>query len=332
MLAVLAASLLLGQSAPHAVWDLDKAWREKTTTRERVCLNGLWRWQPAEAVSDQVPADHWGWFKVPGPWPGITDYMQTDCQTVSPDPSWKTKNLGSITAAWYQREFTVPGSWKGRIQVETAYVNSLANCYVDGRSAGRISFPEGAVDISGLVKPGEKHVLSMEVLALPLKSVFESYSDTSSAKLVRATVPRRGLCGDVYLTCSPERERIEDVRAEPSFQNGTLGVRARFANLAKGEKYRLNVQILDQGKPVKSFSGPEFFGGDTTYFKESWKPQKLWDTDTPSNQFEMSVSLQSASGKQLDVALKRKFGYRELWIKGRDFILNGTRILIQSSR
>ena len=30
-----------------AVWDLDKAFHETTPTRERVCLNGLWRWQPA---------------------------------------------------------------------------------------------------------------------------------------------------------------------------------------------------------------------------------------------------------------------------------------------
>ena len=29
-----------------AVWDLDKAYREKSPTRKRVCLNGLWRWQP----------------------------------------------------------------------------------------------------------------------------------------------------------------------------------------------------------------------------------------------------------------------------------------------
>jgi hypothetical protein len=38
------------------VWDLDKAHREKTSTRERVCLNGLWRWQPAKEVTDSVPA------------------------------------------------------------------------------------------------------------------------------------------------------------------------------------------------------------------------------------------------------------------------------------
>jgi len=31
---------------PAAVWDLEKAYREKTATRERVCLNGLWRHSP----------------------------------------------------------------------------------------------------------------------------------------------------------------------------------------------------------------------------------------------------------------------------------------------
>ncbi len=75
-----------------AVWDLEKAYREKTTTRERVCLNGLWRWQPAKDITDVVPNDKWGYFKVPGSWPGITDYMQKDSQTVYAHPSWKDEN------------------------------------------------------------------------------------------------------------------------------------------------------------------------------------------------------------------------------------------------
>src|SRR5438876_938308 len=77
------------------VWDLDKAYREKTPTRERVCLNGLWRWQPAGSVADAVPGGDWGFFKVPGSWPGITDYMQKDCQTLFAYPSWKSASLGS---------------------------------------------------------------------------------------------------------------------------------------------------------------------------------------------------------------------------------------------
>ncbi len=57
-------------SGVKAVWDLETAQREKTPTRERVCLNGLWRWQPAKDAADAVPEDRWGYFKVPGFWPG----------------------------------------------------------------------------------------------------------------------------------------------------------------------------------------------------------------------------------------------------------------------
>src|SRR5437764_14601199 len=62
---LVAAGLPAGVTAE---WDLAKAYREETPSRGRICINGLWRWQPAiEAV---VPAGNWGFFKVPGPWPG----------------------------------------------------------------------------------------------------------------------------------------------------------------------------------------------------------------------------------------------------------------------
>src|ERR1700753_481831 len=85
-----------------AVWDAAKAAHDTTATRERICLNGLWRWQPAEAEADAVPAGSWGWFKVPGSWPGGADYMQKDCQTVWAHPAWKERKLSGLTAAWYQ--------------------------------------------------------------------------------------------------------------------------------------------------------------------------------------------------------------------------------------
>ena len=61
-------ALLLPEGVTVA-WDLGKAWRETTPTRERICLNGLWRWQPADARAAQLPAGGWGYFKVPGSWP-----------------------------------------------------------------------------------------------------------------------------------------------------------------------------------------------------------------------------------------------------------------------
>lgn len=125
-----------------AVWDLEKAYREKTPTRGRVCLNGLWRWQPGGRVTEAVPDDGWGYFKVPGSWPGITNYILKDSQTVYIHPKWKDEKLGSITTAWYQREITIPGEWAGRrIAILAEYLNSYASVYVDGRNETRYRIP-----------------------------------------------------------------------------------------------------------------------------------------------------------------------------------------------
>jgi hypothetical protein len=56
---------------------LDRAQRDATPTRERICINGLWRWQPAVPEPDRTPVSNWGFFKVPGCWPGITGGIET---------------------------------------------------------------------------------------------------------------------------------------------------------------------------------------------------------------------------------------------------------------
>ena len=98
---------------------------------------------------DDVPAGRWGYFKVPGCWPGVNDYMQHDCQTVFAHPSWKDAKLGDLTAAWYQREIDVPKGWAGRrITLCLEYLNSSATVFVDGRKAGEAQFPAGEVDLT----------------------------------------------------------------------------------------------------------------------------------------------------------------------------------------
>ncbi len=49
----------------RAVWDPAQAQREQTATRERICLNGLWRWQPAEANAEQTPDSELGFLQSP---------------------------------------------------------------------------------------------------------------------------------------------------------------------------------------------------------------------------------------------------------------------------
>ncbi len=317
-----------------AVWDLGKAHHETTATRERISINGLWRWQPADD-RQSVPEDEWGYFKVPGCWPGISDYMQKDCQTPVAHPRWQRRSLGDVAAAWYQREIQVPAAWAGRrIAVSAEYLNSYAAVYVDGKKAGEIRFPGGEVDLTKMFRPGARHVLSMLVVALPLKEVMLSYSDTSTARTVKGAVARRGLCGDVYLVSSPAAARIADVKIDTSVRRWELAVGAALQGADAGQRYAMTARIEDHGRTVLEFRSSivraEDLENGRIALAHQWKPEKLWDTDTPGNMYDLHLSLRDAAGKLLDAFPPVRFGFREFSINGRDFYLNGTRIFLSA--
>src|SRR5207249_7890052 len=218
-----------------AVWDVVSAYHETTPTRERICLNGLWRWQPASAGSDQVPAGNWGFFKVPGCWPGITDYMQKDSQTLCAHPKWKEVKPGGITVAWYEREMSVPVGWSGRrISLHVEYLNSYAMVFVDGVKTGEIHFPGGELDLTAACRPGAAHRLSLLVAALPLKGVLLSYTDSASAREVKGTVERRGLCGDGFLASTPGGPKIADVNVDTSVRKRERSEERRVGKEGRG--------------------------------------------------------------------------------------------------
>ena len=246
-----------------AVWDVTKAYHETTPTRERICLNGLWRWQPADAESPQVPAGRWGFFKVPGCWPGFTDYMQKDAQTLYVHPSWKKVRLGGITAAWYEREITIPDDWFGRrIFLHIEYLNSYSVVFVDGVKRGEIRFPDGEVDLTTASRSGAAHRLSLLVVALPLKAVLLSYTDTASAREVKGTVERRGLCGDVFIVSTPSGPKIADVAVDTSVRRRELTISAAVDGLAPKVQYHLRARITRGGSLVKELAGKPFKDGE----------------------------------------------------------------------
>ncbi len=318
-----------------AVWDVEKAYRRSTPTRERICINGLWRWQPVNDNANTVPSENWGYFKVPGGWPGITDYMQKDCQTVYAHQSWKNRNLRSISRAWYQRQVTIPSEWAGRrITVSAEYVNSHATIYLDGRDMGSIIFPGGELDITAACRPGAAHVLSIVVAAMPLKGVMLSYTDTASAREVKGSVARRGLCGDVYLVGTPMDARIAGVKVDTSVRKWEITFDAALDGLVANVQYALRARIMDGGRSVGELVSETFKGSDLKdgriAFTESFEPGKLWDVHTPENTYNLNLSLLEAGGKVLDVSEPVRFGFREFWIDGRDFFLNGSRIFLSS--
>ena len=345
-----------------AVWDMSKAYVEKTPTRERFCINGLWRWQPATDASPtaSVPTSNWGYFKVPGSWPGNYDgFMRHDSQTLYVHPAWKDVNVGNLTAAWYQREISIPidWSWLRRIELSTEYLYSFAAVYVDGKQVGEMRFPAGSVNLDGVMPPGTTHTLSMLVIALPLSATMISNSDTAMAKQVKGVVERCGLCGNVWLSSKPQGPSLGDVKVETSVRKWEITFDAGIDGPDTAGPYCLRAEVSAEGLPTREFTSKLFTMGNLNAngrfaFTAEWKPEKLWDTDTPQNLYKATLTLLGREGVidtrfpppkpiakgepgapwALDIFPPVRFGFREFWINGRDFYLNGNRITVSAEQ
>jgi hypothetical protein len=323
----------------EAVWNADKAFQEITATRERICINGLWRWQPAGAVNEGPPSKGWGYFKVPGCWPGITDYMQKDSQTVFAHPAWKDQALRGITAAWFEREIEVPASWRERrIVLSAEYLNSHATVYLDGQRRGELKFPGGELELTTHMQPGSKQTLSLLVEEMPLKAVLVSYNDTNAARETRGNVARRGLCGDVFLVSTPAKERIGNIKVDTSVRKSEIAIDAALEGLDPATSYALLAKVTAKRQIVREYRSRPFGVADLkagrfvfTHPGTAKSPGDLdsapyWDLHTPKNQFELELTLEAVSGSALDRSFWGSFGYREFWIDDKDFYLNGSKI------
>ena len=272
----------------RAVWDMSTAYRETTPTRQRICINGLWRWQPVNQKSDQPPTENWGYFKVPGPWPKTTWNRAAESQSALSASGLEGHGPSKVQWAWYQREVEVPKEWAGRrIIVEAQYVNTSAVIYIDGKRAGEIK------------SRGGKCRSHRVVPARARSSAVDTGEQTTRGHRLSRPVRRR-------VSRQPYRRapRIDDVKINTSVRQWQIAADAALSSLDPNEQYTLGGDILDGDKVVKTITSQPFQTADLQTGRialaNPWKPDKLWDTNTPQNKYDLKLRLMDSSGKVLD--------------------------------
>jgi len=171
--------------------------------------------------------------------------------------------------------------------------------------------------------------LSLYVVAMPLNAEIVSYADAGGGRTSRGRVARRGLCGDVFLVSTPPDAYIADVKVDTSVRKWEIRFEADLQGLEQEQAYTLAAYITDNNSKVAEFRSKPFKADDLIEerfaFSNQWKPDKLWDVHTPENKYDVSLSLLDSDGNAIDTYQSVRFGFREFWIDGRDFQLNGTR-------
>ncbi|MBI3466721.1 MAG: hypothetical protein HY000_27215, partial [Planctomycetes bacterium] len=87
-------------------WDLASAVTAKTSTRERLNLQGLWRFAPVFEREAPVMRGDMGWIELPGHWKGDGASV-FDTRLRVADGLWRGKSLEKFPWAWAERDLTI---------------------------------------------------------------------------------------------------------------------------------------------------------------------------------------------------------------------------------
>lgn len=235
--------------------------------------------------------------------------------------------------AGYRRSFTLPEGWRsGRVIIRADAIFSDCKLWINGKQAGGHlgGFTPFERDITDLVKPGVNHI------ALSVRS--ESIADSLASASKYAVHPLGGITRKIRLFAVPATHvamLAVSTDLDASFKNATVTTRASLRNDSTSEaKVSCKLDILGPwllGKPVRPDANEPLQSsrktlvikpGQTvhTAFNAALPGADLWHTEHP-NLYRARLTI-SVGGKTLET-VERKFGCREVEVRGNQVFVNG---------
>ncbi|PAW78040.1 MAG: hypothetical protein B9S32_09135 [Verrucomicrobia bacterium Tous-C9LFEB] len=302
----------------------------ESKVRSRFCLNGLWAIQPA--VKNEGPkAGDWAFMKVPNVLQSGNAYLAYG----QAKTSWKNRNLFTdAEALWFVRDLEIPTTKDAKIVLEIGSFRGFALAiYWNGKRLGTMTNQLGArIDLSSVARPGEKGQLALYALALPPESQYaylmeagqmpRQYDSTRFARETNRSNYVRGLA-DIYLQVEPARSIFDAVRLVPSTRNKELEVVCTGGAVeAAALNYTATIRGADGATVLEKSSLKAEKKGDGWGVKVPWTNPRLWTPDDPYL-YHVTVRASNSQGAVIDETLPIRFGFREVWVEGKQLMLNG---------
>lgn len=321
-----------GYSATNAALQLSNApVLASNSKRGQLYLNGIWQFSPAKAASQQQPPQAgWGSILVPGNWQQEYNDFVPGVVKRGTGTAWDNFNASQLAKAWYQRTLKIPPEWQGRsIFLDIGRVSTDAVVYVNGTKCAEINWPYGAADITPLVKPGEEATLSVLVVAVADEKEKTVIMGPNEMYKTEAKLASRGLVGEVRLVSLPKGPHVSDVFVQPSTRNKQIELDVELEGVRQHGSVELIAKMLDeQGKVEQEFTTTAKVRASTSQVLKAvwdWPDPRWWDVGQP-NLYTLQLFVR---GSGIDDEYNQPFGFREFWIEGRKFYLNGTEIRLR---
>ena len=293
--------------------------------RDQIYLNGTWQFVPAIGnPQNPPPSPSWGSIQVPGNWQEEKNESIPGIISRGTGPAWEKFNSQQLSKAWYQRTVEIPSDWKNRrIFIDLARVSTDAIIFVNDINSGQIEWPYGTIEITKLAQPGQ-NTISILVAAVSDEQDKTVIMGPTEIYTTKSNLQSRGIIGEVRIFSLPPGPLISDVFVQTSTRNQQIKLDVELKDVKQNGQIQLVAQMLDEnGKIEQKFTGTAQVQTkpiQTVKVQWDWKNPRIWDAGKP-NLYTLKLEVK---GSGVNTQYDQPFGFREFWIEGRKFFLNGT--------
>jgi hypothetical protein len=292
--------------------------------RAEICLNGAWDTVP-NAPGETLPAAGWSSRRVPS-----LPIVATEPPTVS---------------VWYRQRVRMDRSWfrPGRqFQLRLEKVGHYAAVHCNGRLVAEHfgQFTPFGADLTPFLDTGGSNEIAVFVHDASGKyarsgAVVDDPRDGNAYRGATDRLQQRnwvGIVGDIILAWRPALF-IADVQIVPSVRTkrlevlvDTTGPAAEKDKGAGRAPLTLRAAVLDDGKAVLALPEKPLERVAATSLAAGWSDPILWGPEPYGvpKLYTLRTEL-VANGAVVDRRFTR-FGFREVWVEGRDVLLNGKKL------
>ena len=303
--------ILLG-AALAAVVACGAAWG--APLRAEMSLNSTWQAVQTRADGDAPPERGWERFEVPG--------------TVYGPATGESRYL------WLRRDVAIPSDWRDRrVFLRLLGARYDPHVYVDGRLIGHRldGYTPFEVELTDAVQAGRTH--RIEVRCQDVAAVFASLPhlpeegwDAPEVKgQLLAPVSGHwdyfGPWDEIYLIARPKTHLTRHV-VIPSVREGTLTVTGELSG--PDRELRVDGTVLEDDRPVLDLSPVRVNGDGQWRLRESFPNAHPWSPEDP-HLYTLRLTLRTTRDGPAVDAVEQPMGFKEFWIEGPDFYLNGVK-------
>lgn len=271
-----------------------------------IILNGQWKFNmdpPDEFWSNGVDFQNWPDIQVPG-----------ECQM----QGFAIKHDRPYA---YKHQFMVPADFEGKhIQLNFHGVYSYARVWVNGQYVRDHfgGFTKWTCDITDLVRPGEKAVLTVEII---------DRADDISYGSGYAKHQIGGILRDVALTALPKQHFQQlyfETELDEQYQNANLEV---FYELSQKSPSTVKIELLDADRNLVEKVEKEVASASGSISIAVENPLK-WDAEHPHLYTLVTTLFQDGA-----TVLKRtdEIGFREVVVEGNKLLVNGRPVKLRGA-